>query len=110
MATTFTWSIDQMSTIQEPQPNYVVEVCWTIMGNDGNYVASVSSRHVLPNTESTFVPYEELTEETVINWIQNALGVEGVNSAKAQVQGYIDKQINPPTVVPSVTPLPWVQE
>jgi hypothetical protein len=110
MATIFTWSIDQMSTIQEPQPNYVVEVCWTIMGDDGNYVASVSSRHVLPNTESTFVPYEELTEETVFNWIQNALGVDGVNSAKAQVQGYIDKQINPPTVVPSVTPLPWVQE
>ena len=110
MATTFTWSIDQMSTIQEPQPNYVVEVCWTLMADDGNYVASVSSRHVLPNTESTFVPYEELTEETVFNWIQNALGVDGVNSAKAQVQGYIDKQINPPTVVALDTPLPWVQE
>ena len=110
MATIFTWSIDQMSTIQEPQPNYVAEVCWSIMGVDGMYTAIVSSRYVLPNTESTFVPYEELTEETVINWIQNALGVDGVNNAKAQVQGYIDKQINPPTVVPLDTPLPWVQE
>ena len=109
MATTFTWSIDRMSTVQEPQPNYVAEVCWTVMGADGTYTASVSSRYILPTTESTFVTYEELTEETVINWVQNALGVDGVNSAKAQVQGYIDKQINPPTVVPLNTPLPWVQ-
>lgn len=121
MATTFTWSIDRMSTFQEPQPNYVAEVCWTLMGvhrnpvsmgNTGDatdYVATVGSRTTLPNSESTFIPYEELTEEIVINWLQNALGVDGVNNAKAQVQTYIDNMINPPAV-PLDTPLPWVEE
>ena len=122
MATTFTWSIDRMSTFQEPQPNYVAEVTWTLMGVDDttpvpnssigigeNYIATVGSRTTLVATESTFVPYAELTEEIVIGWLQNTLGVEGVNNAKAQVQAYIDKMINPPAV-PLDTPLPWVQE
>ena len=121
MATTFTWSIDRISTFQEPEPNYVSEVTWTLMGvNDTpvpdtsigigeNYVATVGARTTLVATESTFVPYAELTEETLIGWVQNTLGVAGVNSAKAQVQAYIDRMINPPAV-PLDTPLPWVQE
>ena len=121
MATIFTWSIDRISTFQEPQPNYVAEVTWTLTGvNDTpvpdtsigigeNYVASVGDRTTLVATESTFVPYAELTEEIVIGWLQNTLGVEGVNNAKAQVQAYIDRMINPPAV-PLDTPLPWVQE
>jgi hypothetical protein len=119
--TTFTWSIDRISTFQEPEPNYVSEVTWTLTGvNDTpvpdtsigigeNYVASVGDRTTLVSTESTFVPYAELTEETLIGWVQNTLGVAGVNSAKAQVQAYIDRMITPPAV-PLDTPLPWVQE
>jgi hypothetical protein len=122
MATTFTWSIDRISTFQEPQPNYVAEVCWTLMGVDDttpvpadaigigeNYVATVGDRTTLVATESTFIPYAELTEETLIGWLQNTLGVSGVNSAKAKVQAYIDRMINPSTGVPKDTPLPWVQ-
>jgi hypothetical protein len=118
--TTFTWSIDRISTFQEPEPNYVSEVTWTLTGvNDTpvpdtsigigeNYVATVGGRTTIVATESTFVPYAELTEETLIGWVQNTLGVAGVNSAKAQVQAYIDRMITPPTV-PLDTPLPWVQ-
>ena len=116
MATTFTWSIDRMSTFQEPQPNYVAEVCWSLMGvnsigtgENQTYQAIIGGRTTLVATESTFVPYAELTEETVIGWLQNTLGVDGVNNAKAQVQAYIDRMINPPAV-PLDTPLPWVQE
>ena len=122
MATTFTWSIDRISTFQEPQPNYVAEICWTLMGVDDttpvpanvigvgeNYMATVGDRTTLVATESTFIPYAELTEETLIGWVQNTLGVAGVNSAKAKVQAYIDRMITPPTV-PLDTPLPWVQE
>ena len=121
MATTFTWSIDRMSTFQEPQPNYVAEVCWTLtcvddtpvpnssIGIGENYVVTLGGRTTLVATESTFIPYEELTEETVIGWLRNTLGVDGVNNAKAQAQAYIDRMINPPAV-PLDTPLPWVQE
>lgn len=116
MATTFSWSIDRISTFQEPQPNYVAEVCWSLMGvssivagENQNYQASMGGRTTLVSTESTFIPYDQLTEEIVIGWLQNTLGVDGVNNAKAQVQAYIDRMINPPAV-PLDTPLPWVQE
>jgi hypothetical protein len=111
MATIFTWSIDRMSTLQEPQQNFVVEVVWRLTGVDEIYSPCIGNRITLNSTSSeTFIPYEELTEEIVIAWVLDALGVDGVNSAKAQVQAYIDRMINPPTVVALDTPLPWVQE
>jgi len=116
MATTFTWSIDRMGTLQEPQPNFVAEVRWRLIGvnsigtsTNENYEASIGDRTTLVATESTFIPYDQLTEEVVIGWLHNTLGVDGVNSAKAKVQTYIDNMINPPTVSLD-TPLPWVQE
>ena len=117
MATTFSWSIDRMSTFQEPQPNYVAEVCWSLMGvnsigtgENQTYQAIIGGRTTLVSTESTFIPYDQLTEEIVIGWLHNTLGVDGVNSAKAQIQSTLDKNMNPPSTVPLDTPLPWAQE
>lgn len=111
MATTFTWSISQMATIQAPQPNYVVEVIWTLIAADGQYGVTCSNRQIFNVVESeTFVPYADLTEAIVLGWVQSALGVSGIATAEAQAQWYIDKQINPPTEIPQNTPLPWAQE
>jgi hypothetical protein len=108
--TTFTWSIDRISTFQEPEPNYVSEVTWSLIGNDTNYRVEIGDRTVLKQVESTFIPYNELTEATVISWLEDTLGVEGVAAAKAKVQGYIDNIISPPAVVSEDTPLPWVTQ
>jgi hypothetical protein len=51
----------------------------------------------------TFIPYDQLTEATVIGWIPEAQ----ITSAQQCVQGQIDSQITPP-VSPANTPLPWV--
>jgi hypothetical protein len=58
----------------------------------------------------TFVPYADLTEAIVLGWVQGALGESGVAAAEAQAQGYIDRQMHPPSEMPQNTPLPWVQE
>ena len=111
MATTFTWSIDRMRTLQAPQPNYVVEVGWTVVGLDGPYVVSCSNTQTLNVAQSeTFVPYADLTEAIVLGWVQSALGASGVAAAEAQAQVYIDRQMHPPSEMPKNTPLPWVQE
>ena len=111
MATTFTWSIDQMETIQSPQPNYVVEVVWSLKAVDGQYGVMCSNTQMFNVVASeTFIPYAELTEAIVLGWVQDALGASGVAAAEAQAQWYIDRQINPPTEIPKNTPLPWVQE
>ena len=111
MATTYTWTIDGIRTLQEPQPDYVVEVAWHISGIDGNYGAGYGARTTLAASQgSTFIPYADLTEDEVIGWVQSTLGATGVAEVKGKIQLSIDQQITPPTVVPQDTPLPWVQE
>ena len=103
MATTFTTRITAMFTLQQPDPNYVVNALWEVTGVDGTNTASIGGNTQFDSTQSsTFIPYNELTEATVIGWIPES----AIASAQACVQGQIDSMITPP-VSPENTPLPW---
>lgn len=107
MATTFTWTIDAMYTLQQPDPNYVVNVLWTLTGVDGTTTASINGNTTFDSNQSgTFIPYEQLTQDIVIGWIQASLGEVGISNYEACVQGQINSILNPP-VAPQNTPLPW---
>ena len=57
MATTYTWTVNQMYTVQQPDPNYVVNVVWTLTGVDGQYTASIGGNSQFDsNQSSTFIP------------------------------------------------------
>lgn len=104
--TTFTTTINAMYTLQQPDPNYVVNVLWTVTGVDGQNTASIdgNTQFNSADQEGAFIPYANLTPQIVIGWIpQNQ-----IDSAQACVQGQIDSMINPP-VSPANTPLPWSQ-
>lgn len=102
--TTFTTTITAMYTLQQPDPNYVVNALWEVTGVDGEYTASIGGNTQFDsNQSSTFIPYDQLTEATVIGWIPESQ----IASAQACVQGQIDSMITPP-VSPSAQPLPWV--
>ena len=78
---------------------------WTCNGTDGTYNASVYSTCSLPVVQGeTFIPYQDLTLDTVLGWIW-ANGVDK-DATEAAVQTQIDNLINPPVVTP---PLPWNQ-
>ena len=102
--TTFTTTIDRMYTLQTPDPDYVVNVLWTVTGVDGANTASIggNTQFNSADQEGAFIPYASLTEATVIGWIP----AEQIASAQACVQGQIDSMITPP-VSPENTPLPW---
>jgi len=101
--TTFTTTITAMYTLQQPDPNYVVNALWRVTGVDGDHTASIDGNTQFSSEqESTFIPYNELTEATVIGWIP----AEAIASAQACVQGQIDSMITPP-VSPANTALPW---
>jgi hypothetical protein len=101
--TTFTTTITAMYTMQQPDPDYVVNVLWEVTGVDGQYTAQIGGNTTFNSNQSpSFIPYDELTEATVIGWIpENAMA-----SAQACVQGQINSMITPP-VSPENTPLPW---
>ena len=102
MATQFTTTINQMYTLDTPEPGFVVNILWTVTGVDGQYTAEIGGNSTFTVQEGTFVPYDQLTPQIVTGWIPP----EQIASAQACVQGQIDSMINPP-VSPANTPLPW---
>jgi hypothetical protein len=102
--TTFTTKITAMYTLQQPDPNYVVNALWEVTGVDGANTASIGGNTQFNSADQvgTFIPYDQLTEATVIGWIPES----AITSAQACVQGQIDSMITPP-VSPQNTPLPW---
>lgn len=51
-----------------------------------------------------YTPYDQLTNQIVVGWIQNALGTDGVQAIYDKLDADISNQINPQVVNP---PLPW---
>jgi hypothetical protein len=102
--TTFTTTITSMYTLDTPDPGYVVNALWQVTGVDGEYTASIggNTQFNSADQEGAFIPYDQLTEATVIGWIPES----AITSAQQCVQGQIDSMITPP-VSPENTPLPW---
>ena len=101
--TTFTTTITSMYTLQQPDPDYVVNALWQVTGVDGSNTASIQGNTQFDSQQATpFIPYDQLTEAVVIGWIP----ANQIASAQACVQGQIDSMITPP-VSPENTPLPW---
>ena len=106
--TTYTWNVTALYTeAVATESDYVVIANYTVVGVDDTYSAELSNiARFNTASVSPFVPYEDLTNDIVIGWIQDELGPDGVSNLEACIQGQINSQINPPTV-PVNTPLPW---
>ena len=104
--TNFTTTITSMYTLQQPDPNYVVNALWQVTGVDGSNTASIGGNTTFNSADQTgpVVPYASLTQAQVIGWIPES----AIASAQACVQGQIDSMITPP-VSPANTALPWSQ-
>ena len=104
--TTFTTTITSMYTLQQPDPDYVVNAIWEVTGVDGVNTASIGGNTTFNSADQTgpVVPYASLTQAQVIGWIPES----SITSAQACVQGQIDSMITPP-VSPANTALPWSQ-
>lgn len=102
--TTFVTTITAMYTLQQPDPDYVVNVLWRVTGVNGTYTAYIDGNTTFDSSqqEGAFIPYAGLTEATVIGWIP----ADAIASAQGTVQGQIDAYITPP-VSPANTQLPW---
>ena len=104
--TTFTTTITAMYTLQQPDPNYVVNALWEVTGVDGTYTASIGGNTQFNSADQVgpVIPYADLTESVVLSWIPES----AITSAQQCVQGQLDSMANPP-VSPANTALPWSQ-
>jgi hypothetical protein len=107
METIYKWEVTSLYTVSTPEQGFVVNASYKVSGNDGTYSSEMSSIMSFSFTEGqTVIPFDSLTEDIVISWIQSELEENGITSITACIDGQIDSQKNPP-VSPEITPLPW---
>jgi len=99
MMTTFNWTISQMDRLTSD--GFVVTVHYNVTATDDTYSASTYGTVSYTQEQGeTYIPYDDLTEATVVGWVQTALGKDTVESS---LQSQIDAQKNPV----QATGLPW---
>jgi hypothetical protein len=101
-----TWSITQLSAYpkSEGEADVVCAAAWNVSGTDGTYTGSLNGSTAFKlDPEAPFVPYEELTQEQVLDWVFGSLGEEGKATAEADV----DAQIEYAASQVQNAPLPW---
>lgn len=94
---TYSWRIAGLDTypIWEQYENVVFTIHWCLLGQDedGHLGQVYGAIGVQPVAGQEFVPYEQLTTEIVIGWVDSALGEEAIGIHRAAVDSQIVAQI-----------------
>lgn len=103
--TVFTWiilSVDVTTEIFGERDDIVTVVYWRCSGEKDGYTACLERNSKIPYDPATYVPYANLTEAQVLDWVLSAGDTQA--NTEAEIQKMLDVQIMPPTVSPE---LPW---
>ena len=105
MANTYTTKINAMYTVDTPEQGFVENINFIVTGTDGTHTASIGGNISFgPKEETDYIPYDQLTNEIVLGWINEV--TDNQASYYANIDGQINSMVNPP-VSPKDTPLPW---
>lgn len=91
--TTKTWSITQLSVYpqSEGEMNVVCAAAWNVSGTDGECNGSLNGSTAFKlDPNEPYIPFEDLTQEQVLEWVFESLGEEGKASAEADVDAQIE--------------------
>ena len=96
MANTYNWKINALDAkvLVDDDENVVYTVHWSLIAiseDEEHTVSSIGAQSVEYDADN-FVPYEDLTEEIVIGWLEDALDVDLM---KAGLDAQIEKLITP---------------
>jgi hypothetical protein len=95
---TTTWNISQLD--RQTSDGFVITAHWQATAVDGDYSASIYATCSWSDGTPT-IPYDQLTQETVLGWIW-ANGVDK-DVVEASLEAQIEAKKNPTTA----TGVPW---
>jgi hypothetical protein len=105
---TYDWNCKTVDArpLEDGETDVVYNVHWIVTGvsdepnPEGNaYSATnIGTQNVPWNPGGTFIPFEDLTNEIVVGWTQEAMGAEQVASIEASIESQINYLITPTTV------------
>mgnify|MGYP003633531788 FL=1 len=112
--TTYNWNCKTVDArpLEDGETNVVYNVHWVVTGTSDTtmpegdssepgttYSAMViGAQNITWNPEGTFIPFEDLTNEIVVEWTKSAMGEEQVASIEASIQSQINALITPTSV------------
>jgi hypothetical protein len=94
----YEWNIAQMD--RKAADGFVTTVHYTVSAIDGDYTASSYGTVGYTQEPKNYTPFEQLTKEQVVGWVQESLGKDEVESG---LVAQIDALKNPV----SESGLPW---
>lgn len=108
MAITYSWKVTNLYTKNDGDlENAVIQVYWLKIGvNEDGVEGSCpgeSKFNIAEIAPEQFVPFDELTEEIVIGWIETTINEAYHAGINEQIQKMIDDKVNPT----SNPRLPW---
>lgn len=112
MANTYTWdckTVDVYPTYDN-HSDVVYNVHWRLNAESdqqdaegNNYTATVYGTQTLTVDDiGSFIPFADLTNDTVIGWVTAAMGDDEVANLKSGLDSNIDNQINPTSVTKTI--------
>lgn len=99
--TTFSWKISNLE--RETSDGFVYTAHYTVDANDGTYNAGAYGSVGLERPEGDLIPFADLTEEQVVQWVKDKLTAEKVADVEAALQARLDEQHAPS----KAAGLPW---
>jgi hypothetical protein len=91
--TTYQWNVVQMD--RKASDGFVTTCHYTVSAVDGDFTASTYGTVGFTQEDMDYVPYEQLTQEQVVGWVQESLGKDTVEEA---LTAQIESQKNPVTL------------
>jgi hypothetical protein len=112
MANTYTWDCKTVDVYpnHDSHSDVVYNVHWRLSAESdqqdaegNNYSASVYGTHsVNADDIANFIPFADLTNDTVTGWVTTGMGDDEVQSLKDGLDSNIDSQINPTSVTKTI--------
>lgn len=110
MTPTFTLSVpvNGLSTLTHAgRADTVVQVQYTITATSGEHTSTIGGVvQIKPDESGSFTPFENLTQEQVVAWVQAAIRPADMNHVKMSLTRRLENMANPP-VRPVIKPAPW---
>jgi hypothetical protein len=104
---TITWKIDALECklVDGDYVDVVQTAHWRVYAQETDTVTSVyGSASFTYDGEHDFIDFEDLDEETVIEWVHTALGADNVAATEASATAQLETILHP---VIENKPLPW---
>jgi hypothetical protein len=108
MELTYNWNFNPLESYPTAsgQTDVVFLIHWQVEAITGSYSArQIGTQPVQYTSESVFIPFNELTFDTVYGWVTSSMGEEQYNNITASLTQQIENQVNPPVLIQQA---PWL--